>query len=141
MWPVELPGLANYIIGSVHINLALVAAITLDIAMEKAPLLAFTWIASGSTELFFLGCCVAVPAGYTDDVLEYIRISVPKTMLADLKDSVRNDRSLNIKDKYGSSAVSDFILSAIGALSWTLFSRKPDTVKPLGCKRGKWSLH
>jgi hypothetical protein len=44
--------------------------------------------------------------GYTDDVLEYIRVSVPKTMLADLKDSVRNDRSLNIQDKYGTSAVS-----------------------------------
>ena len=27
-------------------------------------------------------------------------------MLADLKDSVKNDRSLNIKDKYGSTAVS-----------------------------------
>ena len=44
--------------------------------------------------------------GYTDDVLEYIRISVPKTMLADLKDSVRNGRSLNVQDKYGTSAVS-----------------------------------
>ena len=27
-------------------------------------------------------------------------------MLADLKDSVKNNRSLNIKDKYGSTAVS-----------------------------------
>ena len=27
-------------------------------------------------------------------------------MLADLKDSVKNDRSLNVKDKYGSTAVS-----------------------------------
>ena len=51
--------------------------------------------------------CLAVPAGYTDDVLEYIRISVPKTMLADLKDSVKNNRSLNIQDKYGTSAVSN----------------------------------
>lgn len=39
-------------------------------------------------------------------MLEYIRISVPKTMLADIKDSVRNNRSLNIQDKYGTSAVS-----------------------------------
>lgn len=45
-------------------------------------------------------------AGYTDDVLEYIRGSVPKTMLADLKDSVKNNRCLNLQDKYGTSAVS-----------------------------------
>ena len=45
-------------------------------------------------------------AGYTEDVLGYIRESVAKTMLADLKDSVRNDRDLNIQDKYGASAVS-----------------------------------
>ena len=44
--------------------------------------------------------------GYTDDVLEYIRVSVPKTMLADLKDSVKNERSLNIQDRYGATAVS-----------------------------------
>ena len=44
--------------------------------------------------------------GYTDDVLEYIRVSVPKTMLADLKDSVKNGRSLNIQDRYGATAVS-----------------------------------
>ncbi len=44
--------------------------------------------------------------GYTDDVLEYIRVSVAKTMLADIKDSVRNNRTLNIQDKYGASAVS-----------------------------------
>lgn len=43
--------------------------------------------------------------GYTDDVLGYIRASVAKTMLADLKDSVRFNRSLDIKDKYGSTAV------------------------------------
>ena len=36
----------------------------------------------------------------------YIRASVAKTMLADLKDSVRSSRSLDIKDKYGSTAVS-----------------------------------
>ena len=46
-------------------------------------------------------------AGYTDDMLEYIRASVAKTMLADLKDSVKNNRSLNIKDKYGTAAVSN----------------------------------
>ena len=33
-------------------------------------------------------------------------MSVPKTMLADLKDSVRNSRTLNLQDKYGASAVS-----------------------------------
>lgn len=43
--------------------------------------------------------------GYTEDVLGYIRASVAKTMLADLKDSVRSNRSLDIKDKYGSTAV------------------------------------
>ncbi len=46
------------------------------------------------------------PVGYTEDVLEYIRVSVPKNMLADLKDSVKNDRSVNIQDKYGATAVS-----------------------------------
>ena len=46
------------------------------------------------------------PPGYTEDVLEYIRISVPKTMLADLKDSVKSGRSLNVQDRYGATAVS-----------------------------------
>ena len=45
-------------------------------------------------------------AGFTDDVLEYIRVSVPKNMLADLKDSVKQGRSLNVQDKYGATAVS-----------------------------------
>ena len=45
--------------------------------------------------------------GYTDDVLEYIRVSVPKNMLADLKDSIKQGRSLNVQDKYGATAVSD----------------------------------
>ena len=47
-----------------------------------------------------------IGAGYTDDVLEYIRVSVPKNMLADLKDSVKQGRSLNLQDKYGATAVS-----------------------------------
>lgn len=38
--------------------------------------------------------------------MDYIHASVPKNMLADLKDSVRNNRSLNIQDKYGATAVS-----------------------------------
>lgn len=46
-----------------------------------------------------------IEAGYTEDVLEYIRVSVPKTMLADLKDSVKNNRDLNMQDKYGCSAL------------------------------------
>ena len=33
-------------------------------------------------------------------------MSVPKNMLADLKDSVRQGRSLNLQDKYGATAVS-----------------------------------
>ena len=45
-------------------------------------------------------------SGYTDDVCKYIRASVPKTMLADLKDSVKSNRSVNIQDKYGATAVS-----------------------------------
>ena len=44
--------------------------------------------------------------GYTEDVLGYIRESVAKTMLADLKDSVRNNRDVNLQDKYGAAAVS-----------------------------------
>ena len=53
---------------------------------------------------------ICIPAGYTDDVLGYIRASMAKTMLADLKDSVRSNRSLDIKDKYGSTAVSTKLL-------------------------------
>lgn len=50
--------------------------------------------------------CVFTNAGYTEDVLEYIHVSVPKNMLADLKDSVKSSRSLNLQDKYGATAVS-----------------------------------
>ena len=45
-------------------------------------------------------------AGLTDDLLQRLRENTPKSLLADLKDSVKNDRSLNIKDKYGATAVS-----------------------------------
>ena len=61
---------------------------------------------SSSLSLSLFRNCSPPTAGYTDDVLEYIRVSVPKTMLADLKDSVKQGRSLNIQDKYGTSAVS-----------------------------------
>ncbi len=53
----------------------------------------------------------SISVGYTEDVLEYIRVSVPKTMLADLKDSVKNNRDLNMQDKYGCSAVSLYQVS------------------------------
>lgn len=43
--------------------------------------------------------------GYTDDVCKFIRASIPNTMLADLKDAVKNDRSVNVQDKYGATAV------------------------------------
>lgn len=46
-------------------------------------------------------------AGYTDDVCKYLRDSVPKTMLADLKEFVSNGGSVNTKDKYGASVVSN----------------------------------
>ena len=45
-------------------------------------------------------------AGHTEDMVEYLHKSVPVTMLADLKDSVRNNRDINIMDKYGATAVS-----------------------------------
>lgn len=44
--------------------------------------------------------------GYTDDVCKIIRASVPKNMMADIKDSIKSDRSLNLQDKYGATAVS-----------------------------------
>lgn len=47
-------------------------------------------------------------AGYTDDVCKYLRDSVPKTMLADLKEFLSNGGSVNNKDKYGASIVSWF---------------------------------
>ncbi|XP_011409906.2 PREDICTED: protein phosphatase 1 regulatory subunit 16A-like [Amphimedon queenslandica] len=43
--------------------------------------------------------------GYTDDVCKYLRDSVPKTMLADLKAFVSDGGSVNTKDKYGASAL------------------------------------
>ena len=39
-------------------------------------------------------------------MIEYLHKSVPVTMLADLKDSVRNNRDVNLMDKYGATAVS-----------------------------------
>ena len=39
-------------------------------------------------------------------MIEYLHRSVPVTMLADLKDSVRNARDINVMDKYGATAVS-----------------------------------
>jgi protein phosphatase 1 regulatory subunit 16A len=50
-------------------------------------------------------CVYMSVAGFTDDVLEYIRVSVPKNMLADLKDSLKQGRSLNVQDKYGATAL------------------------------------
>ena len=44
--------------------------------------------------------------GNTEDMIEYLHKSVPVTMLADLKDSIRNNRDINIMDKYGATAVS-----------------------------------
>lgn len=34
-----------------------------------------------------------------------MRDSVPKTMLADLKDAVKNGKSVNVQDKYGATPV------------------------------------
>ena len=36
---------------------------------------------------------------------KFLRDSVPKTMLADLKDAVKNGQSVNIQDKYGATPV------------------------------------
>lgn len=44
-------------------------------------------------------------AGYTEDVLAYIRVSVPKTMLTDLNESVAAGCSVNVQDRYGASAL------------------------------------
>ena len=48
--------------------------------------------------------------GHTEDMIEYLHKSVPVTMLADLKDSMRNNRDINIMDKYGATAVSRSIV-------------------------------
>ena len=56
---------------------------------------------------FFLFLYAPYFTGYTDDVCKYLRDSVPKTMLADLKEFVSNGGSVNTKDKYGASAVSN----------------------------------
>ena len=45
-------------------------------------------------------------AGLTDDLLQRLRENTPKSLLADLKDSVKSNRSLDMKDKYGATAVS-----------------------------------
>ena len=39
-------------------------------------------------------------------MVDYLHKSVPVTMLADLKDSVRKNRDVNTMDKYGATAVS-----------------------------------
>ena len=44
--------------------------------------------------------------GMTDDLLQQLRGNVPNTMLADLKDSLKTGRSLDIKDSSGATAVS-----------------------------------
>ena len=49
---------------------------------------------------------VHISVGNTEDMIEYLHKSVPVTMLADLKDSVRNNRDINVMDKYGATAVS-----------------------------------
>lgn len=46
-----------------------------------------------------------IDAGLTDDLLQRLRENTPKSLLADLKDSVRSNRSLDIKDKYGATAM------------------------------------
>ena len=46
-------------------------------------------------------------------------MSVPKNMLADLKDSVKQGRSLNIQDKYGATAVS-VMISYCGLTAYTV---------------------
>ena len=64
---------------------------------------------------------IPLTAGYTDDTCQYIRSSVPKTMLADLKDSIKGGRSLNIQDKYGATAVSVIsTLSSTPALCYSV---------------------
>ena len=50
--------------------------------------------------------CCSHPLGMTDDLLQQLRGNVPNTMLADLKDSLRSGRSLDIKDGSGATAVS-----------------------------------
>ncbi len=67
----------------------------------KAPFLIFPGM------IYVMHVLVVVCTGYTEDVLGYIRESVAKNMLADLKDSVKNGRSLNMQDKYGAAAVSE----------------------------------
>ena len=51
-------------------------------------------------------CTMCLLIGLTDDLLQRLRENTPKSLLADLKDSVRSNRSLDIKDKYGATAVS-----------------------------------
>ena len=75
--------------------------------------------------------CTLCGAGFTDDVLEYLRVSVPKNMLADLKDSVKQGRSLNIQDKYGATAVS-VMISYCGHMVYTV-KGKPVLSHLFGC--------
>ena len=72
-------------------------------------------------------------AGFTDDVLEYIRVSVPKNMLADLKDSVKQGRCLNVQDKYGATAVS--------LLHTQRNTERPPVYKCLCCSTSIWFMH
>ena len=51
-------------------------------------------------------CTLCLLVGLTDDLLQRLRENTPKSLLADLKDSVKSNRSLDIKDKYGATAVS-----------------------------------
>ena len=50
--------------------------------------------------------CASFTAGLTEDLLQRLRENTPKSMLADLKDSVKCNRSLDVKDKYSATAVS-----------------------------------
>ena len=62
------------------------------------------YICLGSVEFLRIFLFTSSP-GYTDDVCKFIRGSIPNTMLADLKDSVKAKRSINVQDKYGATAV------------------------------------
>ena len=54
----------------------------------------------------YVFACIYTLLGLTDDLLQQLRGNVPNTMLADLKDSLRNGRSLNLQDSSGATAVS-----------------------------------
>ncbi len=88
----------------------------------KIPYLLCTFLYSSTSTTSHVALCYP---GYTDDVLGYIRESVAKNMLADLKDSVKNNRSLNLQDKYGASAVS--------ATTYPSIVQHTATTYPLAC--------